>query len=64
MTCKCVILLGVCLAVLATPAGAAQAGPDCAAWNTQEYFRTATVEDVSACLDAGADPKTRRSASG
>ena len=32
------------------------AGVSCAEWNTQAYFETATVEDVTACLDAGADP--------
>ncbi len=32
------------------------AGMSCAEWNTQAYFETATVEDVTACLDAGADP--------
>ena len=28
---------------------------DCEAWNTQEFFETATASDVSACLAAGAD---------
>ena len=32
------------------------AGVSCAEWNTQAYFETATVEDVTACLDTGADP--------
>ena len=59
MTCTRVLLWGVLLAVLATPALAAQAGPNCAAWNTQEYFQTATVEDVTACLAAGADVAAR-----
>ena len=31
----------------------------CAAWNTQEFFETATVEDVTACLAAGADVAAR-----
>ena len=61
MTCKRVLLWGVLLAVLAPPALGAQAGPDCAAWNTQGYFRTATVEDVTACLAAGADVAARNS---
>ena len=38
------------------PALAAQAGPDCEEWNTEEYFRGATVESVRACLEAGANP--------
>ena len=29
--------------------------PNCAEWNTEGFFETATVEDVTACLSAGAD---------
>ena len=47
------------VAVLVTPARAAQAGLGCEQWNTQEFFEAATVEDVTACLDAGADVKAR-----
>ena len=51
------IFLGILsVAVLATPALAAQAAPNCEEWNTAEFFETATVEDVIACLNAGADP--------
>ena len=50
----CLVVAGVCIAGVATLV--AQAPPECAAWNTEEYFQTATVEDVTACLDAGADP--------
>ena len=51
------IFLGILsVAVLATPALAAQAAPNCEEWNTAEFFETATIEDVTACLDAGADP--------
>ena len=32
---------------------------DCEQWNTERYFRKASVEDVTACLAAGADPKAR-----
>ena len=53
MTGYRVFLVQVLLAVLAIPALAAQAAPDCAAWNTDEYFQVATVEEVTACLDAG-----------
>ena len=50
------IFLGILsVAVLATPAQAAQAAPSCEQWNTEEFFQTATVEDVTACLAAGAD---------
>ena len=31
----------------------------CEEWNTGEYFETATVEAVTACLAAGADPEAR-----
>ena len=34
---------------------AAQQTPSCEEWNTITYFETATVKDVTACLDAGAD---------
>lgn len=33
------------------------AAQDCQNWNTAEYFKTATMEDVRACLDAGVDVK-------
>ena len=59
MTYTRVLLWGVLLTVLAASALGGQAGPDCEEWNTKEYFQTATVEDVTACLDAGADPKVR-----
>ena len=53
------MLLGILsLAVLATPVLAAQTTPSCEYW-TIEFFRTATVEEVTACLDAGADPMAR-----
>ena len=31
----------------------------CQKWNTKEFFGAATVEDVKACLEAGADPNAR-----
>ena len=36
-----------------------QPAPDCGQWNTRKYFQKATVESVTACLKAGADPKAR-----
>ena len=36
-----------------------QPAPDCGQWNTRKYFQKATVESVTACLAAGADPKAR-----
>ena len=37
----------------------AQPTVDCSTWNTREYFRKATLEDVTACLKAGGDPNAR-----
>ena len=56
------ILLGILsLAVLATPALAAQEqpAPSCEQWNTRAYFEAASVEAVTACLAAGANTETR-----
>ena len=33
--------------------------PECEPWNTRPYFRTATVESVTACLGDGNDPNAR-----
>ena len=30
--------------------------PDCGKWNTELFFRTATVASVTACIDSGSDP--------
>ena len=46
------IFLGILsVAVLVTPALAAQAAPGCEEWNTQEFFRKASVADISECID-------------
>ena len=45
----------VCLMVLATGVSAA----DCKEWNSEKYFETAAVEDVTGCLQSGADPNVR-----
>ena len=37
----------------------ADSGADCAEWNTVDFFKKASTEEVSACLEAGADPKFR-----
>ena len=47
------VLVSVLLGFLTVVA--AQRTPSCEEWNTKEYFQTATVDDVTACLDAGAD---------
>ena len=48
------------LAVAACPTlSAAQAQPDCAAWNGAAFFEAASARDVRACLQAGADPEAR-----
>ena len=42
-----------------------EAGPksapacDLPAWNTGRYFKTATIQDVKACIEVGADPMAR-----
>ncbi|MXY18635.1 MAG: hypothetical protein F4Y52_01410 [Synechococcus sp. SB0664_bin_36] len=43
--------------VVALAAGAAVASPDCADWNTREFFEEATADDVARCLSQGADPR-------
>ncbi len=43
-----------CLLLAAKPV----IGSDCTRWGTPEYFKTATAEDVTRCLSAGADPTT------
>ena len=37
----------------------AQMAVSCKGWDTEEYFKTATVEEVTACLDAGVDLKAK-----
>ena len=59
-------LLGMIVAVSAwavlwtAPESSAQETPlDCAKWNTEAYFETASDQDVKACLEAGADLNAR-----
>ena len=47
------------LVVFFSFADAVVAAPNCDEWNTEEYFKMATVEDVKACLAAGAEPMAR-----
>ena len=47
------VLVSVLLGFLTVVA--AQRTPSCEEWNRITYFQTATVKDVTACLDAGAD---------
>ena len=51
----------VAFATSSTPseAIAAQAALRCEQWNTWGFFETATIEEVTACLDAGADLAAR-----
>ena len=48
---------GGILALLAS--GSLVARPDCADWNTPEFFEQATAADVTRCLSQGADPTAR-----
>ena len=52
-------LLFLTAGVLLAPMQRAQPAPTCEQWNTEEFFRVATVADVTACLDAGADVAAR-----
>ena len=52
------VVLGVLLCVVTSPLLSAQ-GPNCGQWNTKKFFRKATVEEVTACLEAGTDPMAR-----
>ena len=45
--------------VLLAPLLSAQPAPTCEQWNTEEFFRVATMQDVTACLDAGSDVSAR-----
>ena len=45
----------LCVGIMAVASLGAQSSPSCAHWNTEEFFKTATVEDVTTCLAAGAD---------
>ncbi len=57
-----VLTLVVLLGGSATSLGGsapADSGAGCAEWNTESFFKKASVEEVSACLEAGADPKSR-----
>ena len=47
------------LVVFFSLAHAVVAAPNCDQWSTDGYFKTATLEDVKACLEAGADPNAR-----
>ena len=38
---------------------AAQPVVDCSKWNTKNFFQKATVENVTVCLETGADPTAR-----
>ena len=49
------LLLAACASVTRAPV----ARLDCADWNTKEFFKQATAEDVGRCLSQGADPNAR-----
>ena len=51
--------LVVMACILLAPMLRAQPAPTCEQWNTKEFFRIATVQDVTACLDAGTDVNAR-----
>ena len=45
--------------IVEVPPGPAEAPVKCDGWNTEEFFETATVDVVTACLAAGADVAAR-----
>ena len=53
----CILVMCVHLLVVATVD--AKPPATCKLWNTAEFFRETTVEGVTACLAAGADPNAR-----
>ena len=54
-------IVGGVTSIPATPGGASDedTGQNCTHWNTPKFFKTASVEDVTACLKAGANPKAQ-----
>ena len=52
-------LLFLAAIILLAPMLRAQPAPTCEQWNTEEFFRVATVDDVTVCLVAGADVAAR-----
>ena len=52
-----VAMMAAMAAYLTLPPARAQ--PDCANWNSPDFFATAGAADVRACLRAGADPDAR-----
>ena len=50
------VCVAVWLGCFTAAAVAAQTTVDCKQWNSNKFFRKATVEDVTACINAGADP--------
>ena len=49
------VLCSLCLLLAAWPVS----GADCENWKTHGFFKTATPQAVTACLDAGADLNAR-----
>ena len=52
-------LVGLSAGILVVASLGAQPAPSCDEWNTDGFFVTATVEDVTGCLNAGADVAAR-----
>ncbi len=55
-----VVVMGGCEALSAGGVEANE-GPSCQDWNTKRFFASASLEKVTACLEAGADPNARAS---
>ena len=60
---RCAVLTAIaviagCAALPARPQ-ASDSDPSCDDWNKRTFFTTASVENVTACLEAGVDPKAK-----
>ena len=52
-------VIAVCGLSFVVVASSPSEAAGCEGWNTEEYFQTATVDDVTACLGVRADPSAR-----
>ncbi|MCY3757840.1 MAG: ankyrin repeat domain-containing protein, partial [Acidobacteria bacterium] len=47
------------IAAIPVAASGEEIGNSCTHWNTHKFFESASLEDVTTCLQNGADPKAR-----
>ena len=51
--------IAICVFLLVSAAALSTEAADCKDWNTKDFFKIATLDDVTRCLGAGADPNAR-----